>query len=46
MRHQRVRLHLNEDLASDRAGSAAKAMANELKRSKIATNDAFYNEVS
>ena len=35
---------LNEDLASDRAGSAAKAMANELKRSKIATNDAFYNE--
>jgi Flp pilus assembly protein TadD len=36
---------LNEDLASDRAGSAAKAMANELKRSKIATNDAFYNEV-
>ena len=32
---------LNEDLASDRAGSAAKAMANELKRSKIATNDAF-----
>ena len=36
---------LNEDLASDRASSAAKAMANELKRSKIATNDAFYNEV-
>ncbi|MDE0979240.1 MAG: hypothetical protein OSA78_04535 [Flavobacteriales bacterium] len=35
---------LNEDLASDRAGSAAKAMANELKRSKIVTNDAFYNE--
>lgn len=35
---------LNEDLASDRAGSAAKAMADELKRSKIATNDAFYNE--
>ena len=36
---------LNEDLASDRASSAAKAMGSELKRSKIATNDAFYNEV-
>ena len=35
---------LNEDLASDRAGSASKAMGNELKRSKIAVNDAFYNE--
>ena len=36
---------LNEDLASDRASSAAKAMGSELKRSKIAVNDAFYNEV-
>jgi tetratricopeptide (TPR) repeat protein len=35
---------LNEDLASDRASSAAKAMGVELKRSKIAVNDAFYNE--
>ena len=35
---------LNEDLASDRAGSAAKAMGVELKRSKVAVNDAFYNE--
>ncbi|MDG2208851.1 MAG: hypothetical protein P8K81_02565 [Flavobacteriales bacterium] len=36
---------LNEDLAIDRAGSASKAMANELKRSKVAVDDAFYNEV-
>ncbi|MDA0304418.1 MAG: hypothetical protein O3B45_08665 [Bacteroidetes bacterium] len=36
---------LNEDLASDRASSAAKAMGSELKLSKIAVNDAFYNEV-
>jgi Flp pilus assembly protein TadD len=33
----------NEDLASDRANSAAEAMTLELKRAKLTADDAFYN---
>ena len=33
---------LNEDLATDRAESAQKALVNELKRNKIETTDGFY----
>jgi len=33
----------NEDLASDRANTAAEAMTREMKRAKLTADDAFYN---
>lgn len=37
-------ISINENLASDRSGSAAKAMGSEMKRAKVAVDDAFYRE--
>jgi len=36
---------LNEDLASDRANSSAKALTREMNRAKLTADDAFYNLV-